>query len=236
MLDLYFNDVRIPSWISVTNITESILPSLTVTEESTELKEIEFKINFRFKKNQLIDIKKKQEFVYWLKGDNFNNSKLILPGRSQYYYMAKVKDISDINGTIKKGTGTITFIAYKGEMVENIQNNIVFNSGEKKILYDGDIEVYPVLTFKVVSSCNSINLEYKKDDIVSNIIINNRNFIAGDILVLNQATNKLTINNSIDMSLWSLRSRRHTLTSGINKYKIIEGNVEVKISWENKYY
>lgn len=232
MLSLYFNDIIIPDWVKVTNITEDILPTLEATKYKTKLGVKKITIDFKFKRNKLIDHERKSEFIKWLKGDNFKLSKLILPGRKNFYYMAKVTNFSPIDGTIRKGEGSIEFTCFNYQEIQ--ANKIKFNindNTEKIINYTGSEDVYPDFIFKVISACEKIKI--KSGD--NKILEFNNSFNKGDVLELIQSTNKVTLNNSLNMQIWNLNSKRIKFVPGLNSLKLEEGNVEVTVSWNNTY-
>ncbi|HAT4336774.1 TPA: hypothetical protein I9092_002197 [Clostridium perfringens] len=232
MLSLYFNNIRIPDWVKVTNITEDILPTLEATKYKTKLGEKKITIDFKFKRNKLIDHKRKTELLTWLKGDNFKLSKLILPNRIDFYYMAKVTNFSSISGTIRKGEGSIEFTCFNYQEIQAnaIKLNIT-DTTEKIINYTGSEDVYPVFIFKVISACDKIKIR----DSNSNFLEFNNSFNKGDILEITQSTNKVMLNNSLNMQIWHLKSKRIKFIPGLNSLKLEDGNVEVTVKWNNKY-
>lgn len=232
MLSLYFNNIRIPDWVKVTNITEDILPTLEVTKYKTKLGTKKINIDFKFQRNKLIDHQRKTEFINWLKGNNFKLSKLILPGRLDFYHMAKVTNFSSISGTIRRGEGSIEFTCFDYQEIK--ANEIKFNitdNNEKVINYIGTEEVYPDFIFKVISSCDKIKIS----DTDSNFLEFNNSFNKGDILEITQSTNKVMLNNSLNMQIWHLKSKRIKFIPGLNSLKLEDGNVEVTVKWNNKY-
>lgn len=232
MLSLYFNNVRIPDWIKVTNITEDILPNLEVTKEKTKFGEKKIVVEFKFKRNKLIDHKLKYELLQFVKGDNFKESKLILPGRSEYYYMAKVTNLSSINGSIRRGEGTIEFTCFN---YKEIQANTccleIKNKNSTDINYIGTEETYPKIKIKVTSQCNKIKLI----DVNGCFLEFNHSFNANDILEINQEFNKVTLNGVLNMQIWHLKSKRIKFKYGLNTLRVLDGNVEVTVEWNNKF-
>lgn len=232
MLSLYFNNVRIPDWIKVTNITEDILPNLEVTKEKTKFGEKKIVVEFKFKRNKLIDHKLKYELLQFVKGDNFKESKLILPGRSEYYYMAKVTNLSSISGSIRRGEGTIEFTCFN---YKEIQANTCYleikNKNSTDINYIGTEETYPKIKIKVTSQCNKIKLI----DVNGYFLEFNHSFNANDILEINQEFNKVTLNGVLNMQIWHLKSKRIKFKYGLNTLRVLDGNVEVTVEWNNKF-
>ncbi len=236
MLDLYFNNKKIPHWIKVTDIREDILPSFDSDKYQTKFKNKKIIISYKFNRNKLIDLNKRAELINWVKGDNFQESKLILPGRQEYYYLAKVSDLSDIAGSIKKGQGTIEFTCYKTEYISSVEYRHMLNNNKPfKIIYSGDIDVYPKIIFKIKSQCNKIKLNFRNYK-MNNFIEFNHSFNANDVLELNQETNKVLLNNSnVNMQIWHLLSKRNKLTNGENTYTLETSNVEVEIIYNSKF-
>lgn len=234
MLSLYFNDVIIPSWIRVTDITEEILPSIEADKDKSKLGTRKITVSFSFKRNKLITEEKRQELVTWIKGDNFNLCKLILPGRHENYYMAKVSNLSELSGSIRKGQGTITFTCYdeyinNNETVVNIKNN-----NEVDIFYYGSVDVYPDLIFNVTSACGKIKLAFARNEKYNYIELNS-SFNKGDVVEVVQSKNKILVNGQLNMPIWHLNSKRSKLQAGINKYKLELGNCNVDIKYNERY-
>ena len=222
MLNLIFNNVKVPDWIKVVDIKEDLLAS------SDKIKKIT--VDFKFKRNKLIDTEKRVELIDWVKGNNFEKSKLILPGRLDFYYMAKA-ELSDITGSIRRGEGSIEFICY-GSYINSYENKLILNNNnEKAIVYYGDVEVYPKLKIKVKSACSKIKIVHD----LGFIELNN-SFNAGNIIEFNQYTFNLKLNNNTNMQILHLSSTRFYLDNKkINKIKLEQGNCEVELSWNNKY-
>lgn len=234
MLSLYFNDVKIPEWIKVTNIKEDIL-NLDVSKEKSNFKEKSITIEFSFRRNKLIDIEKRYELVNWIKGDNFKESKLVLPDRLNYYYMAKVSNLSEITGSIKKGSGSIVFTCFKTDYIDSRVDEITLNNSiERKIYYRGTSPAYPDVIFNILSACSKIKLSFNNNH-KSGYIELNGSFNRNDIIKFNQSTNKILVNNRVNMPILHLKSKRLKLEHGFTNFQLETGNVEAKIIWNDKY-
>lgn len=223
MLNLIFNNIRIPKWVKVVDIKEDLL----LSDNKRERKII---VDFKFKRNKLIDTEKRFELIDWIKGNNFEESKLILPGRLDFYYIAKVTNLSDISGSIRKGQGSIEFTCYS-DYINTYENKLIINNNlEKKIFYDG-INVYPYLKIKIKSACNKIKLTHD----LGFIELNN-SFNSGDIIEFNQETFEIRLNNNTNMQILHLLSKRFYLDNNkVNKIKLEQGDCEIELSWNNKY-
>lgn len=231
MLSLYFNNVRIPNWIRVTNITEEILPGLEATKKITKLGAKKITISFSFRRKKLITSAEKNELNTWLRGDNFKESKLVLPGRENKYYYAKVSNVSEINGTLRKGTGTIEFTCFNPYEYEKNLSKLSWTGNEFKIVnYLGNEELFPNIKVTIKSQSPKIKIS----DDRGNFLEFNHNFLANDVLIFEQAKNKILLNSNLNQNILYLRSKRIKLYPGQNKVKLETGNADLELSWNNK--
>lgn len=235
MLSLYFNNIRIPNWIKVTDISESLIPSFEATKFKTTFQKRVISIDISFKRNKNLDKERKSELLHFIKGNNFNPSKLSLPNNSDRYYFAKVTDISDINGTIRKGSGTITFTCFDYKEYDSSKTTAPSSSGKISLKYNGTEEVYPVIKINVTSSCSNIKINFSNGSSTSFLEFND-DFRSGDILILEQSTNKLTVNNINKSEIWHLNSKRHKLMPGTtNSYSLVSGSATFSIEFNTAY-
>ena len=234
MLSLYFNNVQIPAWLKVTNVDESLIPNFEATKFKTQFKKRVININFSYKRNMNLDKEKKAELLNFIKGNNFSPSKLSLPKHNDRYYLAKVTDISDIDGSIRKGSGTITFTCFDyreyeaSKTIASASNNIL------KINYLGTEEVYPTIKITVKSNCSKIKINFSNGSSSSYLEFND-DFRSGDILILEQATNKLTVNGINKTEIWHLNSKRNKLSYGLNTYTVASGSISFTIEFNTAY-
>lgn len=235
MLSLYFNDVILPNWIKVTDIKEDVVGNMEVTEKDTKFKTKVITIEYHFRRNKLIDEEKRQELLAWIVGDNFKASKLILPNRSEYFYLAKVTNLGDITGSIRKGKGSIEFTCFDShsyscnEIKLSITNNSLFRT-----FYTGSVKVYPTIRFKINSQTSKIKLNFGNSKFEGFIELNGH-FNSGQVIELDQSHNKVTVDGNKNMHILHLKSKRSMLVNGINEYKLNSGNCTVEIIYREKY-
>ena len=234
MLSLYFNNIPIPTWLKVTNISESLMPNFESTRFKTSFKKRVISVDISFKRNKNLDRQKKAEFLNFIKGDNFNLSKLSLPNHNDRYYLAKVTNISDIDGTIRKGSGTITFTCFDYREYDAIKTIATATNNNLKINYLGTEDVYPIIKINVKSNCIKIKINFTNELYTSYLEFND-NFKSGDIIILNQATNKLTVNGIEKSEIWHLNSMRNKLSKGINSYSIVNGDISFQVEFNTAY-
>ena len=113
---IMFNDEYIPEWITINRIWYNIFQSFSIdeiTEDGGNSKRKASKVipvDFSCDRRKLITKGQEIEFIKWLKGNNFEYSKLKLPNYPDCYYMAKVKNNIDIAGTLRRAKGTKEFL------------------------------------------------------------------------------------------------------------------------------
>lgn len=234
MLSLYFNNTQIPIWLKVTNISESLIPNFKATKFKTTFHNRIIQVDFSFKRDKSLDTERKTELLNFIRGDNFNISKLTLPKHNDRYYLAKVSNISDINGTIRKGSGSITFTCYDYREYEATKTIAKASNNTLKVNYLSTEDVYPIVKINVKSNCSKIKINFSNGSSSSYLEFNG-NFKAGDIVILEQATNKLTVNGVNNSTIWHLKSKRNKLSYGLNTYTVESGNIDFTIEFNTAY-
>lgn len=235
MLSLYFNNTPMPAWLKVTNISESLMPNFESTRFKTSFKKRVISVDISFKRNKNLDRQKKAEFLNFIKGDNFNLSKLSLPNHNDRYYLAKVTNISDIDGTIRKGSGTITFTCFDYREYDESKTILISNNGKITLKYNGSEEIYPTIKINIINNCSKIKINFN-NGLSTSFLEFNDDFRSGDILILEQSTNKLTVNNINKSEIWHLNSKRHKLIPGTtNSYSLASGNATFSIEFNTAY-
>lgn len=234
--NIYFNNVKIPEWLLVTDIELPVLPSFDLNNNAIEKKERIIRISFKYKRRGLDDVSKRQELAEWIKGDNFKDSKLILPNMQDYYFLCRANTNIEITGSVYIAQGTIEFICTKKlSMIENKVNKInVEQSASKKIVYFGTVDTYTDLKITVSSECNNIKIKFVNDK-YDNYINLEHHFNAGDIIEITAKQTKITVNNILKLPIWTLDSNRHKLTKGYNTYTFEEGNGTLEVFFSNEY-
>ena len=235
MLSLYFNNVRIPDFIKVVDISESVLPSFaSSTKLSTSFGSRIITISYKVRRDRFITKEQKIELLNFIKGNNFNPSKLILPDNLDIYYMAKVTNVSDITGSRFSGEGTIEFTCFDFRGFE-IESTISESSSNRlSINYIGTECVYPKININVQSSCTKIKIDFN-NSLSSNYIEFNGDFKSGDRIILEQETNKVLFNGVSTPSIWSLNSKRNKLSYGVNNYSVSSGSIRFTVEFNSAF-
>ncbi|MBC5625011.1 phage tail family protein [Clostridium sp. NSJ-49] len=225
---IIYNNIPLPNFIHVKNVTTQLLPT-----KNKRINEKIIKVDFFIRKNGLIDKHTEMEFICWLKGSQEEYSKLTLPNNYSSYVLAKVNNIIDIDGTFKKGGGAIEFLCI-GNRIEEEINSISLNSNNI-IYYSGTAEVKPKVKIKVLSQVNEIKIS------IQNIKYNNfiklvGNFNQNDNIEIDMSRNKITKNGIVDLTIMTLDSYFHRLYPGENIYTISENSkCSITLEWQNEF-
>lgn len=233
-INIYFNGVKIPDWIKVKSIEQDILASLESNKSKSTFKQKTIKINFIVRQKGMWEQKKIDELVKWIKGNDFNESKLILPNAIDSYYLAKLNsNITTIKDSVYTGKGDIEFICYSPNRIEHIENT-VYIKNNNTIEYIGSADSYPVIRFEVTSQCEELKLTFSNSKYKNYIRLKN-SFNAGQIIKVDMKTKKVTVNDTANMKILTLDSRFHKLSEGINTYTLNVGNANVNVIYHNEY-
>lgn len=157
--NINFNGVDMPSFLRVKAVNTSLFPEINhsfkqiagskgVKESGTTFGAKEIKIDFIIvvpKGKNLMQLQR--ELSYWLMGNNFKTSPLIISDEPDLQYMAKVKDATEVKDAIFTGDGTITFVVPSGMASSRFEKHGAVAGKEVDIYYNGTAETYPVIEF-----------------------------------------------------------------------------------------
>lgn len=223
---LQFNELQLPPFVKVTGIEEVLLP--TFDDESYR----SIKVNFSIRRYRMLSIEQIKEFSTWLRGNNFEYSKLVIPGRQGSYYMAIVNNSVEITDGLRSGNGTIEFKCLANR-IENAINTVTFTT-EQTIDYSGTISTYPTITLDITQECEEIKLSFSNEK-STNYIKLVGHFNIGHQIIIDCKKKKITVNGELKMQILTLDSYFHQLELGNNLYTLINGNCNVSIQWKNEF-
>lgn len=224
-LSLYFNERQLPSFVRVNNIQVQVLPN-----EENQKKVI---VSFYIHRHQLISNDQMDEFATWLKGNDFEPSPLILPNDLTSYYLAKVDNIVDIDGSIVRGEGKIEFLCVKSQRTSLTPKQQRFTNSSV-IQYMGNRKTSPIIRFFILSQTSEVKLKFQ-NQVYNNFIRLVGHFTKGQCLEVNMATKKVLIDNELKMTTLTLDSFFHDLVPGTNRYELNQGNCRVEVSWFDEF-
>lgn len=225
---IIYNDVPLPNFIHIKNVTTQLLPT-----KNNRVNEKIIKVDFFIRKNGLIEKYTEREFICWLKCNQEKYNKLTLPNDHSSYILAKVNNTIDIDGTFKKGDGTIEFLCIGNRVEKEI--NIVNLNINNIIYYPGTAEVKPKIKIKVLSQVNEIKIGIQNSK-YNNFIKLVGNFNQNDDIDIDMSKNKITKNGIVDLTIMSLDSYFHRLYPGENIYTISENSkCSITLEWQNEF-
>lgn len=237
---IYFNDKPLPSFVIIKKIETQILADITnktvkgsvgYRHKKLELGSKEIIITFSLERSGILSkFEQQQELIQWLKGDNWRESKLILPDNPDAYYMAICNSGIDLSYDDLEGEGKIEFLISNPYRIGT--KTIKLNINELQSYSDkiGTENIKPKIIFTITSPCEEIKLSLK-NNYYDNFIRFRHNFLTGDELVIDIETKKITLNGEIKMQILTLDSRFHELNNIIkdNIYTLETGNATVSL-------
>ena len=232
-MNIYFNEVQIPTFIKVTNIDYSTLPVMEVTKESTTFGERVFSIDFIITDNKILTDAELTEFQNWLRGDNWNPSKLTLPRFKDVFFMAKVSNSVDIGDDMRMGGGNIEFICYDSQRFSKMADELIFSTSGT-IVYTANTDCSPLIQFTVTQQCSTIKLEFYNKK-YRNFIELNYGFKQNDVVLVDMKKKNVKVNGVIRMPILSWNSRFHKMTEGDNNYELVAGSANVVVSFRPEF-
>lgn len=237
--NIYFNGVPLPSFVIVKKIETPILSEIENTLVESDIgykhKKIKFgakslKIDFSLERTgTLTDFNQQQELLRWIKGDDWKESKLVLPDNVDYHYMAICNNAINIANEDIEGSGSIEFLICSPYRIANKSRIININDLQNYSSL-GNVKIKPKIIFNITEDCTEIKLSIKNSD-YDNFIRFKHNFLTGDKLVIDMKTKKVTVNDDLMMSILTLDSKFHEIDNNLsnNKYSLDIGNADVTL-------
>ena len=233
-MSIKYDGVKLPDFITITNIKTQVLPNIEnkllqapraigAIDVGTNYGTKIITISFIFKDKALGFIEKSEALAEWLRVDDLKARKLVLPSHPNSYYLAKPNNSIELDDNITMAKGEIEFICLNPFRINSSQTSQSSNT----FIYNGTAKTDPVLDITVASSASSIKVNIANES-YNNYINLVGSFKAGDNVKVDLKTNKVYLNNSLNMALWGLDSKPHKICRGNNTYSISNGNLVVK--------
>ena len=219
-----FNGVDCPDFLKVTAVSISALPSLEtnltsisgkygVLNSRTSFggKTISFEVMLINRKKSLYQMA--SELAQFLKGDNWNLSKLSICEVEGKHLMAKVSNSVDINDLQVAGSGTIEFVIPVPLWVADEETTIQSTEKSFTVENTGTHEVQPVFTLKMTSTGDYV--EIKNTTTGKSFKVTYR-FKSGDVLVFDINKKSIKVNGESNMAIFNIDTDWLELTQGNN--------------------
>lgn len=236
---IYFNNIPLPSFILLKSIKVQILPNMNNITLETEFgqklqkttfgtKIIQLQVSF-LKDDTLPKFQQQQELLEWIKGNDWKESKLILPDNSEVYYMAICNNLLELENTEVESITNIEFLICNPCRISNVEY-ISYGT----INYLANVETYSRLELKVKNACEEIKINFKNNKF-DNYIRLRHNFLSNDIIVIDFETKKIKVNDEVKMQILTLDSKFHKIIKGENIYSLERGSCDLKVYYREKY-
>lgn len=224
-LNLYFGERPLPEFVRVKNIDVQLLP-----DEKNKRK---ITVDFFIYRKQLLDTAKVNELVEWLLPNDDKEAKLSLPNDLSHYYMAKVSNVVDLSGSIRKGEGSIEFTCSPATRVAINPTKVNFE-GSTTVYYLGTKPAKPKLTITVKEQVSNIELLFNNNKF-NNFIKFIGDFKKNQMIVFDLNTMKVTLDGNLRMDILSLDSFPHELMKHENQYTLTSDKCSAMIEFNEAF-
>ena len=239
-----FNGVEIPSFIKITGITFPVLPDVDVRETRVprRLGNVDNGVKFGGKtinlsvvllsdKNKSIQTQS-DELKAWLKGDNWNVSKLVLGDQPNKYYLARVSNEVEINDLFVNGEGNIDFYSADPVKYDATESTANSTNAIANITYTGLENAPTNITIQVTSDCTNIQLTHQQTGKVLRLV---GTFKIGQTINIDNSKKVVKLNGTTAMTLVAFDSDWLYLVSGANRITFTSSTSGVKNEFQIKY-
>lgn len=222
-----FNNIDIPSFVKVTDISFSITPDINMlkTKMPRRYGDIDNGVKlggktFDLKLLLLHDTNKSiqdqsDELAEWVKGDNWNPSKLTFAEQPNQYYLARVSNTVDVTDLFKYGEASIKFEASNPIKYTKIGLTHTSDTGSLTFNYAGKVKATPTIVIKVLAKSTDIVIEH----VGFNSIKLLGTFQIGQTIVVDNNLKNVQLANSINMKLLDFTSKWIYVNTGTNTIK-----------------
>lgn len=224
-LNLYFGERPLPEFVRVKNIDVQLLP-----DEKNKRK---ITVDFFIYRKQLLDTAKVNELVEWLLPNDDKEAKLSLPNDLSHYYMAKVSNVVDLSGSIRKGEGSIEFTCSPATRVAINPTKVNFE-GSTTVYYLGTKPTKPKLTITVKEQVSDIELLFNNNKF-NNFVKFIGDFKKNQMIVFDLNTMKVTLDGNLRMDILSLDSFPHELMKHENQYTLTSDKCSAMIEFNEAF-
>ena len=219
-----FNGVDCPDFLKVTAVGISALPSLETnltsisgkygmlnSRTSFGGKTISFEVMLINRKKSLYQMA--SELAQFLKGDNWNLSKLSICEVEGKHLMAKVSNSVDINDLQVAGSGTIEFVIPVPLWVANEETTIQSTSKSFTVENTGTHEVLPVFTVQLTADSKTVEIQNTTTGKTFSV---EGNFKTNDTLIFDMNKKSIKLNGETNMTIFNIETDWLELVQGNN--------------------
>lgn len=172
MFYVNFNGIDIPDFIRVKAVNSTVLPEIStnyknvaggfgVLETGTTIggKTISIDVIIVVPKGKTL-LQAQRELAFWLKGDNFRLSPLVISDDCEMEYKAKVNGSVDISDLIFAGEGTIEFFVPSGIATSRYPKHGAVQGKSILVDYYGTADAFPVIEYTPTTNLTNTTIRF----------------------------------------------------------------------------
>lgn len=214
-----FNGADMPDFLKVKAVNTSVLPEIKnnyknvaggfgaiSTGTSIGGKKISLEVIIVPPKGKNL-LQMQRELAYWLMGNDFKPSSLVISDEAHLEYMAKVEDATDISDLLFVGTGTINFYAPSGVAFGRF-TRYGANESANRIFVDylGTAPSFPTFEFTPKVSVKNKTLRIVHVETGDTFLLTG-DFTAGEKVVIDSSKRLVKKGADLSLDMIDLKSR-----------------------------
>lgn len=221
--NITFNGVSMPSFVRVKTVDFTVLPDIShnfkqvtgnvgLIEAGTAIGGKTLKMSIMIipdSGKSLTDMSR--ELAYWLRGNNFKTSSLVISEESTMTYQAKVNTAIDISDLIFVGEGELEFIVPTGIAKSSVAVGVVVGTNIV-ITYNGTAPTKPVIQWTVPAPLTGATLTLTCTETGQSVSITGT-FATNDVIIIDCKNKYVKKNGVVDMTLVNFSSKWISLPS-----------------------
>lgn len=209
-----FNGVSIPSFVKVRAVDFAVLPDISHSFRQIVggigLRETGTSIGGKKLKMKIIIVptvgksltEMSRELAYWLRGNDFKSSPLVISDDSTMTYQAKSNTAVDISDLIYVGEGELEFIVPSGTVKSSttVPVSVVTASSKFTITYNGTAPTYPVINWTPSANLTNVTVNFTCTETGATVSLTG-NFTSGQKITIDCEKKVVLRANVVDMKL-----------------------------------
>lgn len=237
---LKFNEMDLPNFVKVSSIDVQVVPTIDFAttklhrgsiSSATSLGSKVIKVSFSVVPNADYPTLEScsRTLAVWLKGDNFNLSKLIIATDPNIYYMAKLSSTVSLSDLIYAGKGDMTFIVPSGLGINITADKPVGNYESVSIAYTGTSPAPVSLRCQFTTAITNDTLVFAHSVTGAKYSVTG-SFKAGDLLTIDTSTDIVKLNDTLSLSMISYDSEIIEVDAGTQDITCNNNTVYYEVS------
>ncbi|WP_415338043.1 distal tail protein Dit [Clostridium perfringens] len=238
-----FNDVEIPEFVKVKAVNTTVLPEISTNYKTiaggsgvidTKItkggKKVSLEVVIVLNKDSNL-LQLQRELAFWLRGDNFKLSSLVITDEEELEYKAKINNSVDIKDLLVAGEGTIDFYVPSGVATSrNYSYGTEIATDTVLVDYFGTENAYPIITFTPSQSYKNGTLRIIEELTGNTFLSTPYNFTANVPIVIDCTKRLVKVGEDLHLDLIDLKSKWPTLQARrVNKFRVnLSGKLEIK--------